>query len=321
MITIHARNIPDAYVECLWKMRIYGEQEQSRNGPVMTIPDPVLLQVDNPRERVIFDPVRDANPFFHVMEFVWMIAGSNDVKWIEQFNKRFRNFADVGTDTIHGAYGHRWIHHFGRNQIQLVADLLRADPTTRRAVMGMWDPRSDLTPHADLPCNTQIMFRVIEGKLDMTVINRSNDLIWGMLGANAVHMTYLHELVWCMRRYTPGGDTTRGIIFTNNLHIYKNLDKFEQIYNTVEIVVPDAPHEPYELLTETETYEALVADCVKLMNLEDDHTFETDWMSYVAYPMYMAYTQRHEVRYFTAMIEASDWRIACEEWINRRKGK
>ena len=60
----------------------------------------------------------------------------------------------------------------------------------------MWDGSCDLdTHHNDLPCNTHIYFRVVDGKLNMTVCNRSNDVIWGMTGANAVHMTMLQELI------------------------------------------------------------------------------------------------------------------------------
>ena len=47
----------------------------------------------------------------------------------------------------------------------------------------------------EIPCNTAIYFKVREGKLNMTVSNRSNDVIWGTFGANVVHMSILQEYV------------------------------------------------------------------------------------------------------------------------------
>lgn len=328
MNTIWATNIPQAYTEAIIKLRTWGEEEESRNGPVITSQDPVLLSITNPRERVLFDKTRNCNPFFHVMEFVWMISGSNNVRWIEQFNKRFRDYADRYTDIIHGAYGHRWVQHFGRNQIQAVGELLRNDPTTRRAVISMWDPRHDLSNHADLPCNISIMFRKVQGALDMTVINRSNDLIWGMLGANAVHMTYLHELISYISCIPMGLYK----VFTNNLHIYKKMPNFDNIWATR---VPDDPYrivpervQPTPLLQHAEAYEMLVQDCVELMDLDGESDFEfiprTFWVANVAWPMYEAYMERlrgNDGRNHVKDIQATDWRLACENYINLREGK
>jgi hypothetical protein len=59
----------------------------------------------------------------------------------------------------------------------------------------MWDPCVDLNyPNGkDLPCNTQGYFKIRNGALCLTVCCRSNDIIWGCYGANAVHMSMLLE--------------------------------------------------------------------------------------------------------------------------------
>lgn len=317
MNSIFARNVPKAYSETLIKMRMWAEHEESRNGPVLSSPHPVFLEIYNPMQRVLFDPVRNANPFFHVMEWVWMLSGSNDVRWIEQFNKGFRNYADPGTDILHGAYGHRWIAHFGRNQIQIVADMLKADPGTRRAVMGMWDPRHDLANHSDLPCNTSIMFRFTEEDgLCMTVINRSNDLIWGMLGANSVHMTFLHELMSHMTGLSMGSYR----VFTNNLHVYRNMPRFDEIWETYAAVDEYGENcQPYVLLRGNETYEDLVSDCLAITSVDVKHDCKTAWAGCVAAPMMAAYLNKDMDDAFVELIEAQDWRLACEQWLERNR--
>jgi len=313
MIEIKGRNVPQAYKEGLWVMNTCGERGDSRNGPVMSIPQPVLLTIKYPWERVLFDPVRDANPFFHVMEFVWMMAGSNDAKWISQFNKRMLEYSDEGI--LRGAYGWRWSQH---DQIRSAIRLLRKDPDTRQAVLSMWDPALDgsSAKSSDRPCNTHIYFRTGPRGLDMTVCNRSNDMIWGMLGTNAVHMTMLHELVARASGFRQGLYQ----VFTNNLHVYPDMPNFSKIYKKTF-----ACYDPYSyeevrhtpLLDRNETYEMFMEDCRKLVDGDLEDGLCTNWVENVAYPMYEAYLGEHRMDYIS-YIDAPDWQRACSEWVARR---
>lgn len=322
MNSIYARNVPSAYSEALVKMKMMYVEETSRNGPVYTVPDPVFLQIADPRQRVLFDATRDANPFFHVMEFVWMMTGSQDSTWISQFNKRFTDYADPGTTSIHGAYGYRWRKHFALDQLSVIIAMLKKDPSTRRCVISMWDSEVDLgASHNDLPCNTSIMFRYVEGELNMTVVNRSNDLIWGMLGANAVHMTMLHELVASAANLTLGAYQ----VFTNNLHFYPEMPKGKEIWNT--FLCDDRYRgmegvEPIHLLGRDEIYEDLIADCNLLVGLTDEDEnpeFHTNWMRHTGHPIYKAWFTRDQAD--VRSVEALDWQLACREWLERRSTK
>lgn len=320
MVVVKEENLPSAYPEVLIALKLHGEEQESRNGKVLTFPDPFFLEILNPEERVIFDAIRDANPFFHLMEFVWMMSGSKDVTWIEQFNKRYRQYAEPD-GSVHGAYGHRWIEHFDVNQIRAVVAQLKSDRTTRRAVLGMWDPRVDLDPHADLPCNTHIYFRVEEDVLNMTVCNRSNDIIWGMLGANIVHMTLLQELI--ARGAGLGVGSYQ--VFSNNAHVYKNLDKYENIINTRSSYDPYTNLEVAALpiLQPGETIEQFLDDCKRFVFIESLSHYRTNWINNVALPMFRAYVTRKqghpkENEFFMHRIEATDWRKACLEWAARK---
>lgn len=320
VVEVHEYNVPNVYPELMRRMRLEGEDEGSRNGPVLALQDPLHLTIIDPLERVIFDPIRDANPFFHVMEFIWMMAGSNNVNWIEKFNSKYRQYADG--DIVHGAYGYRWIQHFGYvNQITGVCNLLKKDRTSRRAVLGMWDPQYDLQHHNDLPCNTHIYFRVDrEDKLNMTVCNRSNDVIWGMLGANAVHMTYLQELI----AHGAGIDIGMYHVFSHNAHIYKGLPKYSEILNTTAAVDhyinPEAGCRPMPLLLKLETVGMFLEDCHKFITGQTN--FQCEWMYRVALPMYNSWMARkdkiNDGMEDAMNIAASDWRYACVEWIKRR---
>ena len=86
-----------------------------------------------------------------------MLAGRNDVPWIQGFNGKMDTYSDDGK-TFHGAYGYRWRNWFGKDQLQEVMFRLGTYHNDRRAVLGIWDPHQDLVQTndgKDYPCNTQ----------------------------------------------------------------------------------------------------------------------------------------------------------------------
>jgi len=308
-----AVNIPDLYRDVLMKLR-GGEVEETRNGAAKVMQQPSLFSVRQPTQRVLFDPERKANPYFHVMETVWMLAGRDDVDWLKQFNSGIAQYADFGV--INGAYGHRWRKSWHFDQVLRIIEELRLNPSSRQLNLQMWNPYWDNPQQKfnDRPCNTNIYFqRRKDGRLDMTVCNRSNDAIWGMAGANAVHMTYLHELV----ASATGLDLGTYWVMSNNLHIY------EQHWPLLDsIAVYDEYLEghinPYPILNteRSETYEGLVAECERFI-LENDFMPTNNWLKHVAFPMREAYLIRKdggsEGRWIE-QIRASDWRKACIYW-------
>lgn len=248
LMELRVRNVQEAYVRGLRYLVDYGVREDTRNGPALVLDEPMVTIYERPLERVLVDPARDANPFFHLLESIWMLAGRRDVASLEPFNAGLKRYSDDG-ENYHGAYGWRWREHFEKDhtgdyqttppidQVLQVIELLRANPNDRRVVIGMWDPTLDLGRDGlDFPCNTHIYFRARtsgsigrEGLLvsdvpllDMTVCCRSNDAVWGAYGANAVHFSVLLEFVAAACGFGVG----RMIQLSNNFHVYTDvLDK------------------------------------------------------------------------------------------------
>lgn len=255
MAEIRARNVQEAYVQGVALVRQRGRWEETRNGRALAVPEPVMTTYERPLERFLLDPVRDANPFFHIMESLWMLSGRNDVDSLEPFNRGLKQYSDGGKH-YHGAYGYRWLNHFGVDQLTTCIHALRESPADRRIVMAMWDPDVDLGREGlDFPCNTHLYFRVRQevwnnenvreagfavsaadvpktagyvsngtvletrSVLDMTICCRSNDAVWGAYGANAVHFSVLQEFVASAVGVAMG----RMHQLSNNLHIYESV--------------------------------------------------------------------------------------------------
>jgi len=323
MKTLTCRNVNDGFVEALWWIKVAGKEESTRNGKVLSYHAPVIVEFTHPRERVHFCPVRDANPFFHCMEAMWMLAGHNDVDWPAHFASNIANYSDNGK-TLHGAYGHRWFKMFG-DQVHILIDHLKHFPNTRRAVLQMWGADQDLQrveSSKDVPCNTHIYFRPHDGMLDMTVCNRSNDLVWGLFGANAVHMSVLHEYVAAFSGYRVGSYFQ----MTNNLHVY------EQHFDLVKNPPPMDPG-PTTVVPQSiwlqeghDTQHSFDADLFRFMATPQHSTrYKGRFFRSVLVPMFAAYTNYKQGWVKEAVedarrIEDTTWAYACEHWLKRRKG-
>jgi hypothetical protein len=344
MIVIHARNVGEAYWHGMRLLREKGERQTSRAGDVLVSPVPVTTVYRCPTERVLRDPQRDANPFFHLAEALWMLAGREDAAYlnhyVRNFGERFAEEPDM--QFIHGAYGYRWRVAFGVDQLDEVVHKLRDNPADRQAVIAMWDPRyshyEDLTGnHRDRPCNTHIYLRVRDGALDLTVCCRSNDIVWGAYGANAVHFSVLQE--YLAGRIGVGVGVMYQI--SNNWHGYTDvLDKLWPVSMGTESHIDDYSDAivcPMPMGTQWDLWDQ---DLATFMHWHDEILWQEDaeaswlaastaayhnsWFDSVAAPMARAnwcwrQGQTDRALMCAEAVWASDWQRAAAEWLSRRR--
>lgn len=326
MHQIKASNANEALARGLTLICDEGVKQNSRNGEVKVVPSPVCIEYAVPENRVLLSPTRDANPFFHLMEALWMLGGRNDLAFLQQFVKTFDAYSDDG-ETLHGAYGHRWRHHFGTDQITYAINELSVNPDSRRVVIGMWDPTKDLpkltTGGKDVPCNTQIYLSVRDGYLNMTVMNRSNDAVFGCFGANLVHFSVLLEYIAAALRVKVGYYWH----FTNNLHLYTSVFSEEKV---ASIIAESSSLEPVReagvpLVADTESIIDFNSDLMFFLRGDLDAARSTRFFREVAVPMFRAWALRKsggwsdEVLVLVDRITDPHWHRACTEWVVRRR--
>lgn len=302
-------------------------EEQTRNGKVWSFEAPVCITYKLPLLKVLFNDARDCNPFFHLYEAMWMLQGSNSLSQLLPFNKRMADFSDDGVK-LHGAYGYRWKNMFNVDQVAMVINELRSNPSTRRAVISMWSPYDDLpriSQGKDVPCNTQVFFRVVNQSLNMTVTNRSNDLIWGCLGANYVHFSFLLEYVAACSQLPVGFYHQ----FSNNLHVYEwnwkpkvwldGFDHYTYLYNNKANWLP--------LAVGGETKNQLDVDirnCVE-NPLRPYSEYKTVFGREILRPVFESYRLYKEsgaskaLNYLESNKATWDWTLAAYYWIRRRE--
>lgn len=229
MIVLRAYNPDQALMLGFRLLKDNHIEGDSRNGRVWRAPEPVTTEWSADRSIVSLSSARNANPFFHLMEALWMLAGRRDLAFVSEYASQMVQYSDDGGVTQPGAYGYRWRKWFETDQLLAAIDELRADPSSRRVVLAMWDGGHDLRAardgSKDVPCNTHLYLEVVGAELRMTVCCRSNDMVWGAYGSNIVHFSILQEFVACALGLKMG----RLWQISNNFHAYIEREDVERM--------------------------------------------------------------------------------------------
>lgn len=306
-----------------------GFKQNSRNGPTLELEGVTVIEYTKPLERQIFCPVRDENPFFNYLEGLWMLAGRNDLSFLEKIVKNMANFSDDGK-TFNAAYGYRMRTHFGFDQLKEVVNQLRQNRDTRQAVVQLWCTKDLNKVTKDKACNTQLVFKIRDNKLHLTVFNRSNDLIWGALGANKSHFSMIMEYVAMAVRVEVG----HYYQVSNCMHVYTDLPAWQKLvelhkrdifegYQSVNDPYTKPENAPFPLVGNIENFLREVE-----LFCDDPTTTSRYWstpsITHVAQPMYHAYKQHKSgdtygaINFLQRYMTPCDYKTASIEWLQRR---
>ena len=224
MIYFEGYNFTELYYRILNSFLSFeGGVETSRIGKIRDLGKVcITLSRDNFRMPLLLN--RGFNPIFALCESAWILNGDNEVKPLLGYINNYSQYSDDGL-TLNGAYGYRLINHFGFNQIEKSIELLRQSPDTRRAVLQLWST-SDLGRQSnDIPCNTQVMLKIKDYRLNITVINRSNDAFLG-IPYNIFVFFILQQYIASRLNIEIGTQSH----FTDSLHLYeRDMKSVEQI--------------------------------------------------------------------------------------------
>lgn len=239
MYAIKGSNPTQMYYQVLQDLTRQGDKVAPRGKPILEM-RPACLEFTNPYNRATFLRGRRINPYFQIAESLWILSGRADVEWLKAFNSNIAQFSDDGK-WFNAAYGERmrsWnknvLHNIIINPIDQLRDVytkIVADPDTRQAVIVLSNPMFDNSSYTigeqgrDIACNLCITFKVRNNKLHMTVFNRSNDIHWGLFGANLCQFSTIQEVLLNWLKKSGNSQLTELEIgtysqITDSLHMY-----------------------------------------------------------------------------------------------------
>jgi thymidylate synthase len=146
-------------------------------------------------------------------QWLWVMAGSDSLDRISYYNSAGRPFSEDGR-RLPGAFGARMRRNAG-DQLLSVLDLLRRDPSSRRAVIVFAEAADARQPTRDFPCAlaTQLMIR--GGRLEAVTTMRSQSALMVLPYDASLFMT-LHVWTAAVLGIEPGPHHW----VANSFHVY-----------------------------------------------------------------------------------------------------
>lgn len=174
----------------------------------------VNICILRPKDRLIKTEWRKWSEKYAEREWQWYLSQNRSVEEIKKYAPTWDKMHG-GDNLVNSNYGWQW----GRNnQLDKCIEQLKQNPNTRQAWFSIFDGKEKDEYKYDTPCTMCVGFDIHPKtqELNMTVIMRSNDLIYGFCN-DQYCFSKLQELV-AHELNIPMGNYHH---FAHDLHIYE----------------------------------------------------------------------------------------------------
>lgn len=168
--------------------------------------------IKNPLDNKITTSWRKWSENYAEYEWQWYLSGNPSAIEIAKKAMIWNNMMDE-KGNVNSNYGYQWNRN---NQLNKVIDLLKSNPNTRKASISLYDGKEIDLYTKDTVCTYAIDFDIASDKLNMSVMMRSNDLVFGFCN-DQYCFSKLQELVANKLNKSVG----TYYHFVKNLHIYE----------------------------------------------------------------------------------------------------
>ena len=177
----------------------------------------VGFYITDPKDRKIYNKEREWKEDYAEAEWKWYLSGDASVRKLGDIYGKvpeiWKRMADENGH-VNSNYGWQWQRN---NQIDHVISLLKVDPETRQAAISIYDAKEHVDYGTDTPCTYAIQFTIVNGRLDMCVTMRSNDLWYGFCN-DQYQFSKLQEMI------SKKLEIETGVYyhFAHNMHLYND---------------------------------------------------------------------------------------------------
>ncbi|HEY6763122.1 MAG TPA: thymidylate synthase [Baekduia sp.] len=176
---------------------------------------PYTFTVCDPAACLLRSDLRQPSTAYIAGQWLWVMAGSDDLDRISFYNSRGRAFSEDGR-RLSGAFGARMRRSAG-DQLSRALDQLRADPASRRATIVFADPADSRQPTRDFPCALALQLLVRDGRLEVVTTMRSQSALM-VLPYDAALFMGLH--VWAAAALGIPAGPHHWV--ANSFHVYED---------------------------------------------------------------------------------------------------
>lgn len=174
---ISGKILDDLLRKVLMKLLASTNQITASRGPAREITG-VLLELERPLARLSRSETR-GRLFSSLGEFLWYLSRDNRLDFISYYISDYNDETEDG-ETIYGGYGPRIFRQRCQDQMRNVVTQLRDNPTSRRAVIQIFNAEDIERRHTEIPCTCTLQFLIRRNHLHMMTTMRSNDAYIGL---------------------------------------------------------------------------------------------------------------------------------------------
>ena len=182
----------------------------------------VGVYITDSQDNKIINRERNWKQEYAEAEWQWYLSGDNNIEKLGEIYGKvpaiWKRMAD-DHGYVNSNYGHQWQRTCWNNisQIEYVIDKLKNNKETRQAAISIYDCKEHLDYKTDTPCTYAVQFTILNNKLNMSVVMRSNDLWYGFCN-DQYQFSSLQMLV----ANETGYDVGTYYHFAHNLHLYND---------------------------------------------------------------------------------------------------
>lgn len=207
---IEVASMQDGYVDIVSNILRYGKPRSPRGIATRELVDTTIV-FNSINNALPLGVGRNVNLKIAAVEALQLIGGFAEPELAFWATKNFKHYCEPD-GTFWGAYGKR----IGFQLVHVVHKL-KHDPSTRQAMITLWDPELDNVPNKnDYPCTIAMNFAIIDNRLCMKTFMRSND-VWLGLTYDVFQFTQLQWCVALVLGIEPGSYTHIAL----SLHLYE----------------------------------------------------------------------------------------------------
>ena len=171
----------------------------------------------HPKENTIDVEFRKWSKEYAKAEWQWYLSGDPHIDKLGEIYGKIPPIWEKMADQfrhVRSNYGFQWRRG---GQLDYIVEKLKNKPDTRHAVISIYDGKENFNYEYDTPCTCAIHFQIVDNKLCMSVMMRSNDLWYGFCN-DQYCFSKLQELV-AKKLKLPIGWYYH---YASNMHIYND---------------------------------------------------------------------------------------------------
>ena len=177
----------------------------------------VGFEIENPMDNLIKDQDRNWKWDYAEAEWQWYLSGDPNIKKLGELYGKIPPIWERMADSKGNVMSNYGWQMYRNDQIDYVVAKLKHNDNTRHAAISIYDCKEHKWYSKDTPCTYAIQFTIVNNRLNMAVLMRSNDLWYGFCNDQ-----YCFSMIQKLVADRINMEVGEYYHYAHNLHLYND---------------------------------------------------------------------------------------------------